>query len=125
MAEGMLKSFSDDLEVYSAGVNPALYVHPLAIKVMSEIGIDIKNNFPKNVDIFLNEDFDFVITVCDHAKETCPFFSGRVGERLHIGFIDPAEAVGTEENVLDIFRKVRDEMFTKLFDFYKTKIQRV
>jgi len=125
MAEGMLKSFSDDLEVYSAGVNPALYVHPLAIKVMSEIGIDIKNNYPKNVDIFLNEDFDFVITVCDHAKETCPFFSGRVGERLHIGFIDPAEAVGTEENVLDIFRKVRDEMFTKLFDFYKTKIQRV
>jgi len=125
MAEGMLKSFSDDLEVYSAGVNPALYVHPLSIKVMSEIGIDIKNNFPKNVDIFLNEDFDFVITVCDHAKETCPFFSGRVGERLHIGFIDPAEAVGTEENVLDIFRKVRDEMFTKLFDFYKTKIQRV
>jgi len=125
MAEGMLKSFSDDLEVYSAGVNPALYVHPMAIKVMSEIGIDIKNNYPKNVDIFLNEDFDFVITVCDHAKETCPFFSGRVGERLHIGFIDPAEAVGTEENVLDVFRKVRDEMFTKLFDFYKTKIQRV
>ena len=125
MAEGMLKSFSDDLEVYSAGVNPALYVHPLSIKVMSEIGIDIKNNYPKNVDIFLNEDFDFVITVCDHAKETCPFFSGKVGERLHIGFIDPAEAVGTEENVLDIFRKVRDEMFTKLFDFYKTKIQRV
>jgi arsenate reductase len=125
MAEGMLKSFSDDLEVYSAGVNPAFYVHPLAIKVMSEIGIDIKNNFPKNVDVFLNEDFDFVITVCDHAKETCPFFSGKVGERLHIGFIDPAETVGTEENVLNVFRKVRDEMFTKLFDFYKTKIQRV
>jgi len=125
MAEGILKSFSDDLEVYSAGINPALYVHPMAIRVMSEIGIDIKNNYPKNVDIFLNEDFDFVITVCDHAKETCPFFSGKVGERLHIGFKDPAEAVGTEENILYVFRKVRDEMFIKLLDFYKTKVQRV
>ena len=101
MAEGFLKSFDSNLDVYSAGTNPSDSVHPKAIQVMKEIGIDISEGYPKKVDQFLKNSFDFVITVCDNAKETCPIFIGDVKEQLHIGFEDPAEAVGTEEEILD------------------------
>ena len=110
MAEGFLKALDSDLEVHSAGTNPASQVHPKAVQVMKEIGIDISGGFPKNVDRFLDQSFDYVITVCDHAKETCPVFMGDVKEQLHFGFDDPAEATGTEEEVLSEFRRVRDEI---------------
>ncbi len=118
MAEGFLKSFDPALEVYSAGTAPSEGVHPLTVKVMKETGIDISEGYPKNADEFINMDFDYVITVCDNAKEVCPIFAGNVKHRLHIGFEDPAEATGTEE-VLKVFRKVRDEIERDFADFYK------
>jgi len=119
MAEGFLKSFDSNLEVYSAGVNPASKVSSKAIKVMKEIGIDISGHYPKSLDQFLDKEFDYVITVCDNAKETCPVFTGKVKNRLHIGFEDPYGAIGTEEEVLTVYRKVRDEIKGKFYEFYK------
>ena len=123
MAEGYLKSFSSELEVYSAGTNPSKQVHPKAIQVMSEVGIDLSKNNPKLVDQFLGESFDYVITVCDNAKETCPLFIGKVGKQLHIGFEDPAEATGTEEEILTEFRRVRDEIKNNFYKFYKENLR--
>jgi arsenate reductase len=118
MAEGFLKSLDPELAVYSAGTKPEIKVNPNAVKVMREIGIDISSQYPKNADGFKNESFDYVITVCDSAKETCPVFSGDVKHRLHIGFEDPANAKGTEEEVLAVYRKVRDEIRTGFKKFY-------
>jgi len=118
MAEGFLKSLDPELTVHSAGTSPSGRVHPNAVRVMAEIGIDIGAGYPKNVDRFLHDSFDYVITVCDNARETCPVFSGTVEHRLHIGFEDPAEATGSEEEVLDVFRKVRDEIVQDFHDFY-------
>jgi arsenate reductase len=117
MAEGFMKYFNSDLEVYSAGTDPSLEVHPKAIQVMKEVGIDISKNYPKIVDQFLNDSFDYVITVCDNAKETCPVFMGKVGRRLHISFKDPANATGTDEEILSVFRKVRDEIRQEFYQF--------
>ena len=119
MAEGFLKSFDSGLEVFSAGTNPASAVHPMAIRVMNEIGIDISQNCPKSVDRFLNDPYDFVITVCDNAKETCPVFIGKVAKRIHIGFEDPAEAVGSEKEVHAEFSRIRDKIKKEFFEFYK------
>lgn len=110
MAEGVLRSIDPSITVCSAGTNPAPQVHPKAIQVMAELGIDISGYAAKSVDQFLEADFDYVITVCDHARETCPVFTGNVKKRLHIGFEDPAQATGTEEEILAVFRKVRDEI---------------
>jgi len=118
MAEGFLKSFDPALEVYSAGTNPSPQVHPKAIQVMKEIGIDISKGYPKNVDQFLNKVFDYVITVCVNARETCPVFMGEVKETLHIGFDDPAEASGSEEEILSAFRRIRDEIKERFEQFY-------
>lgn len=118
MAEGFLKSFDANLEVFSAGTNPASQVNPKAIKVMNEIEIDISKNKPADVAIYLNQTFDYVITVCDNARETCPVFIGNVGENLHIGFEDPADATGTEEEVIAVFRKVRDDIKKDFYRFY-------
>lgn len=123
MAEGFLKSFDKRLKVYSAGTKPSLQVHPKAIQVMNEVGIDFSKNYPKTVDEFLNDSFDFVITVCDNAKESCPIFIGKVGKQLHIGFEDPAEAEGTEEEVLSVFRRIRDEIKKDFYEFYLKKIK--
>jgi len=98
MAEGFLKHWYPDWEVFSAGTNPSSKIHPKAIKVMEELDIKIGNGYPKDVDLFKMQSFDFVITVCDNAKETCPIFMGKVENTVHIGFEDPAEARGTEEN---------------------------
>ena len=95
MAEGFLKSLDPSLEVYSAGTLPARHVHPKAVRVMAEAGIDLSSKMPKNVEQFLHEAFDYVITVCDNARETCPVFFGEVKQRLHFGFEDPAEAAGS------------------------------
>jgi arsenate reductase (thioredoxin) len=124
MAEGFVKSFDNNLEVYSAGTSPARQVHSKAIQVMEELGIDLSKNYPKNVDQFLDQEFDYVITVCNHAKETCPVFLGDVKHRLHIGFSDPAEALGTDEEILTAFRSVRDEIREKFWDFCTNTISK-
>ncbi len=118
MAEGFLKSFDPGLQVFSAGTDPARQPNPNAIEVMKEVGIDISANKPKNVDIFLAEPFDYVITVCGHAREVCPYFSGEVSHRLHIGFDDPADATGTKEEILEVYRRVRDEIKDRFQKFY-------
>lgn len=110
MAEGFLKSLDKELEVYSAGTKPEKNINPFAVEVMKELGIDISKQFPKNVEIFLKENFDYVITVCDSAKETCPVFPGKVKHRLHIGFKDPAGVTGSKDYILSVYRKVRDEI---------------
>ena len=119
MAEGFLKSFDSSLEVHSAGTNPSKQVHPKAIQVMKECGIDLSKNYPKMVDQFLNDSFDYVITVCDNAKETCPVFIGKVRKQLHIGFEDPAEAIGTEEEIMNTFSRIRDEIKRQFHKFYE------
>jgi arsenate reductase len=123
MAEGFLKSFNKDLEVYSAGTNPAYKVSSHAIRAMNEIGIDISSGKPEDVDIYLEQSFDYVITVCDNAKETCPVFSGEVKHSLHMGFEDPAEATGTEEEIMEAFRTVRDQIKEGFYKFYKENIE--
>ena len=123
MAEGFIKSFDKNLEAFSAGTKPSSQVHPKAIQVMKEVGIDLSGNYPKHSDQFINESFDYVITVCDNAKETCPVFIGKVGKQLHIGFEDPADATGTEEEILTVFRKVRDEIKRDFFEFYTKEIK--
>ena len=109
MAQGILQSFDKNIEVHSAGTEPATKINPLAIKVMKEIGIDISPHLPKLVDQYLKDEWDYVITVCDHANETCPAFSGKVKQRFHIGFEDPSHAKGSDEFILSEFHKVRDE----------------
>jgi len=118
MAEGFLRSLDPRLEVYSAGTNPASHVSTRAIAVMKEAGIDISTHSPKSVDQFLSLPFDYVVTVCDNAKEQCPVFSGIVKQRLHIGFDDPADAFGTDEEVMAEFRRVRDEIRDGFKKFY-------
>ncbi len=122
MAEGFLKSFDSNLFVVSAGTEPSDRVHPKAVQVMKEIGIDISGGKPKSVNEFLEDGFDYVITVCGGAKETCPMFTGYVKHRLHIGFDDPAEAEGTEEFILSEFRRIRDEIQKDFRKFYETNI---
>ena len=110
MAAGFLRTFDPDLEVLSAGTRPAVEVHPFTVQVMKEVAIDISGHTPTHVDDYVGTPFDHVITVCDGAREECPVFTGRVGKRFHIGFEDPAEATGTEKEVLSVFRRVRDEI---------------
>ncbi len=123
MAEGFLKSFDENLEVYSAGTKPAERVNPLAVKAMNEAGIDISNGVSENVDKYISQSFDYVITVCDNAKETCPVFIGNVKHRLHIGFDDPADAVGSEEEVMHVYRRVRDEIKKEFYELYKKELK--
>jgi arsenate reductase len=120
MAEGFLRHFDKHLHVRSAGTNPSAHIHPIAVQVMAEIGIDISEGQPENVDRYLHEKWDYVITVCDNARESCPLFFGKVKHQLHIGFEDPAEARGTEEEVFAVFRRVRDEIRQDFYNFYKT-----
>ena len=118
MAEGFLKSFDKNLKVFSAGTKPAEKVNPFAVKAMGEIGIDISDGKAENVDKYLSQSFDYVITVCDNAKETCPVFIGNVKHNIHIGFDDPADAVGNENEVMRVYRRVRDEIKKDFYDFY-------
>ena len=116
MAEGLLRAMAGDrVEVASAGVSPS-HVRSEAIEVMREIGIDISQHRSKSVDEFSGEDFNFVITVCDHAREQCPIFPGSV-QRIHWSFDDPAAAPGDETARLIVFRRVRDEIKARLQDF--------
>jgi arsenate reductase len=123
MAQGFLKSFDNKIDVHSAGTSPAAKVNLRAIKVMAEAGIDISRSSPKSVDEFLNENWDYVITVCDNAKKTCPVFHGTVKQRLHMGFEDPSGINGSEEYVLGKFRGIRDQIKNELYKFYILNIK--
>lgn len=117
LAEGILqKALGDDYDVRSAGSKPAGYVHPLALKVMREIGIDISGHRSKPLGEFLEQQVETVITVCGNADQACPMFPGQAN-RYHWGFEDPAHATGTEEEKLAVFRRVRDEI-RKVFEAY-------
>jgi len=110
LAEGILRAAAgDSLDVQSAGSKPAGYVHPLAVQVMKEIGIDISGHRSKHMNDFLRRPVETVITVCDNADQACPIFPGQVN-RHHWGFQDPAQAAGTDEEKLAVFRRVRDEI---------------
>lgn len=122
MAHGYLQSFDKSITVCSAGTTPVKEVNPRAIQVMKEAGIDISSHTPKIVDIYLNNEWDFLITVCDDANKTCPSFSGKVKQRLHIGFTDPSHSKGTDEYILGEFRRVRDEIKLKFYEFYITRL---
>lgn len=112
MAEGFLHHMAGEkFEVYSAGTNPTK-INPLAIKVMAEVGIDISSQYSKSVEEFLNQKFDMVITVCDHAKQTCPIFPNPY-QKIHWNIKDPAEFQGSNKEKMDFFRKVRDEIKKK------------
>ena len=118
MAQGFLKSFDNKIEVQSAGTIPASKINSIAVKVMFEAGIDISQNKPKNVSRYLNDEWDYVITVCDDANETCPLFPGKVKHRLHMGFDDPSKFNGTEEQIMAEFHRIRDEIRSAFYKFY-------
>ncbi len=123
MAMGFLKSFDKRLKVFSAGTDPAARVNPTAIDVMKREGIDISGNMPTNVDKYLNEEWDYVITVCDNANETCPVFPGKVRHRLHIGFDDPAAFKGSYVEVLNEFYRIRNEIRDEFYKLYETELK--
>jgi len=123
MAHGFLQSFDKRLQVFSAGTDPATRINPTAVKVMKEVGIEIGNHKPENVDKYLNEEWDYVITVCDEANETCPIFPGKVRHRLHLGFEDPSKITGTEEFIMNEFRRVRDLIKGEFRDFYEKNLK--
>ena len=118
MAEGIVNHFlGQRVQAFSAGTE-ATTVNPRAIAIMAEIGIDINGHRSKAMDEFSGENFDYVITLCGDANEKCPLFFGGV-KRMHIGFHDPSKTIGTDEEVMADFRKVRDELKTTLLEFFK------
>jgi len=123
MAHGFLKSFDSSMKICSAGTKPASEINAKAVAVMKEVGIDISNHKPESVDTYLNEVWDYVITVCDDANETCPVFTGKVNHRLHIGFEDPSKVNGTDEFIWGEFRRVRDEIKNKFYELYFKQIK--
>lgn len=118
MAQGLMNSFlSNNYEAFSAGTF-ATSINPFTIAVMAEIGIDISNQYSKNFDIYLNEEFDYVVTVCDNAKEGCPYFPGGK-EQLHKGFEDPSSFSGTDEEKLAKFREIRNNIKDWILDYFQ------
>jgi arsenate reductase len=124
MAHGFLQSFDKSLEVFSAGTEASGKLNDKAVLVMKEIGIDISNHTSDSVDIYLNDEWDFVITVCGGANESCPSFMGNVKNRLHIGFDDPSHVVGNEDFIMSEFYRVRDEIKKGFYKFYNEKIKK-
>lgn len=123
MTEGFLRSFDPTLEVYSAGTSPAPRINPFAVEAMKEVGIDIAGGKPKAAGQFTGDSFDYVITVCDDADKNCPNFRGKVGNRLHMGFPDPATATGSDAEKLAVFRRVRDDIRTRFRELYEREIK--
>ncbi len=120
MAEGIVNHcLGDRFQAFSAGTE-ATRVNPLAIRVLAELDIDISGHRSKTMDEFAGESFDYVITLCGDANEKCPLFFGRV-ERMHIGFHDPSKTIGTDEEVMADFRKVRDEIKATMLEFFEAK----
>ena len=118
MAEAFLQSFDSNVIVFSAGTKPEDKVDDMAIAVMQELGIDMSQKIPKSVEKYINEYWDYVITVCDNAKETCPVFLGDVRHRIHIGFEDPSNIQGSDEYRLNEYRRIRDEIKEKFLQLY-------
>jgi arsenate reductase len=123
MAQAFLASFDSSLNVFSAGTEPAEEINPKAVAVMGEAGIDLSGAYPKNVRLYLDEEWDYVITVCGGANESCPMFTGKVKHRLHFGFDDPASVTGDSEYVMSEFRRIRNEIKNKFFSFYMEEIK--
>ncbi|QWK09770.1 MAG: phosphate signaling complex protein PhoU [Thermoflexus hugenholtzii] len=124
MAEGLIRAaLGDRVEVFSAGTHPAGYVHPMAIRVMREIGIDISGQRSKSLSEFIGQPFDLVLTVCDDAAEECPVWPGQ-GERMHIGYPDPGRRAWDEEGMLEEFREVRDRMREELIPALRRWLER-
>lgn len=124
IAHGFLQSFDDSLYVRSAGTKPAEQVNSKAVAVMKEVGVDISSHIPVNVMEYLDEYWDYVITVCSGADATYPAFKGRVGKRLHIGFDDPSRLSGDANFIMTEFRRVRDEIKNAFARFYLTEIKK-
>jgi arsenate reductase (thioredoxin) len=124
MAHGFLQSFDEKLYVRSGGTEPAAKINPKAVEVMADLGIDISHHAPHLVDEYLDEEWDYVITVCDHANETCPAFFGKVKHRLHLGFEDPSHATGTPEFIHGEYIRIRDDIRNTFLDFYKTSLEK-
>lgn len=125
MAHGFLQSFDENIKVCSAGTKAAGKLNEGAVKAMAEVGIDISNHTSDAVEVYLDEAWDFVITVCGGANETCPSFRGKVEHRLHIGFDDPSHATGTPEFIESEFCRVRDEIKQGFYKFYLSEIKGV
>lgn len=123
MAEGFLRALDARLEVHSAGTEPAPQVNPFAVAAMREAGLDISSARPKDVRRFLDQPFDYVVTVCGEADRNCPVFTGQVRRRLHIGFPDPARATGSDEEILEAFRRVRDDIRQRFTELYEQEIR--
>ncbi|WP_163708700.1 arsenate reductase ArsC [Mangrovibacterium lignilyticum] len=123
MAHGFLQSFDSNLTVCSAGTEASGKLNTKAVQVMKEAGIDISNHTSDSVQTYLNDEWDYVITVCGGANEACPAFIGKVKHRLHIGFDDPSHAVGTDEFIMSEFYRVRDEIKAGFYDFYLKNIK--
>ena len=124
MAHGFLQSFDPNIIVRSAGTEASGKLNPKAVAVMKEAGIDISHHTSDSVDLYLGEEWDYVITVCGGANEACPAFIGKVKHRLHIGFDDPSHATGTDDFIWSEFIRVRDEIKTKFHEFYLSEIKR-
>ncbi len=122
MAHGFLQSFDKRLHVESAGTEASGKLSSRAVQVMKEIGIDISNHTSDSVVTYLNDEWDYVITVCGGANEKCPVFMGKVRNRLHIGFDDPSHAIGSENFIMSEFYRVRDEIKTAFKELYTTKL---
>jgi len=110
------------MAVYSCGTKPEEQVNPIAVKVMHEVGIDISSHTPVNVNEYIDKSFDYLITVCDSAKEKCPVFKGKVSKRIHIGFEDPANFKGTEDEVIKHYQRSRDQIMERFKQFYNQKV---
>jgi arsenate reductase len=124
MAHGFLQSFDNRLQVFTAGTEPAVRINSTAVKVMKEAGVDISHNIPKNVNQYLNEEWDYVITVCDDANETCPVFPGKVRNRLHMGFEDPSKTRGSYIEVMASFYDIRNEIRDEFYKLYESEIKK-
>lgn len=124
MAHGFMQSFDKNLMVRSAGTEASGKLNEKAVKVMAEIGIDISHHTSDSVNLYLGEEWDFVITVCGGANEACPAFMGKVKHRLHIGFDDPSHLTGSDEYIWSEFRRVRDEIKAEFYNFYINTIKK-
>lgn len=124
IAQGFLQSFDNSIKVFSAGTAASGKLNEKAVKVMKEIGIDISHHTSDSVEQYLDEEWDYVITVCGGANENCPVFFGKVKQRMHIGFDDPSNITGTEEYIWSEFRRVRDAIRETFFKFYSENIKK-
>jgi arsenate reductase len=123
MAHGFLQSFDNRLTVCSAGTEASGKLNKNAVRAMAEIGVDISNNTSDSVELYLNDEWDYVITVCGGANENCPAFFGKVKHRLHIGFDDPSHATGSDEFIWSEFIRVRNEIKEQFFALYTEHIK--